>query len=487
MNASILPEELLASLNASIQCRQLQIQQTACLLASDFPSPPTLVLHGPEATGKTLTINALLEAIDTSSAIVRSKECITTRHLLERTLTEVQKGLGDTVRSVDGRCESISAFVVQLQRLLEGQKKYILVFDNIDRQREAAPTLLPALARLGQVIPDLTIIFIVTHPQPSQFHMTGILHINFPSYTRADLLALVSASPLPLDPPTDSTLTFTSSDLSYLYPRFATAVHDSLAQPTRNSLPAFRTLCARIWPSFIAPVLAGHYGPREFSKLMVCNRHLFQSEDALRESIIKPSSLQQQKQQNQPHPPSTKPTTKPKHQQQQQQPLHLPPLPAQLLITAYLATHTPPKHDFLLFSKHSLSSSSRRRRRRGKTNPTTNTTNTPKKTTTSLKQRRKISRTLLGGQPFGLERLFAIWNALFHDAAGKGGVGAEALVQFATVVGMGLVARVGGGAGGGGGDPLEGGGGKWRCVVGRDHVRSLARGLKLELDDYLLD
>lgn len=94
---------------------------------------------------------------------------------------------------------------------------------------------------------------------------------------------------------------------------------------------------------------------------------------------------------------------------------------------------------------------------------------------------------MLGGQPFGLERLFAIWNALFHDAAGKGGVGAEALVQFATVVGMGLVARVGGGAGGGGGDPLEGGGGKWRCVVGRDHVRSLARGLKLELDDYLLD
>ncbi|KAI4252993.1 MAG: hypothetical protein L6R42_007751, partial [Xanthoria sp. 1 TBL-2021] len=109
-------------------------------------------LHGTEATGKSLTINALLSAIEIPSAIIRSKECITTRHLLERTITGVQEALGDIAPSVDGRCESISAFVVQLQRLLEDQKKFILVFDNIDRQREAAPTLLPALARLGELV-----------------------------------------------------------------------------------------------------------------------------------------------------------------------------------------------------------------------------------------------------------------------------------------------------------------------------------------------
>lgn len=119
---------------------------------SDLFSLPNLVLHGTEATGKSLTISALLSAIDTPSAIIRSKECVTTRHLLERTLTEVQEALGDNAPPVDGRCESISAFVVQLQRLLEDQKKFILVFDNIDRQREAAPTLLPALARLGELV-----------------------------------------------------------------------------------------------------------------------------------------------------------------------------------------------------------------------------------------------------------------------------------------------------------------------------------------------
>ena len=42
--------------------------------------------------------------------------------------------------------------MVELQRLLEGRGKHILVFDGIDRQREVAPTLLPAIARLGETV-----------------------------------------------------------------------------------------------------------------------------------------------------------------------------------------------------------------------------------------------------------------------------------------------------------------------------------------------
>lgn len=52
----------------------------------------------------------------------------------------------------DGKSESISAFIVELQRLLKGNEKFILVFDGIDRQREAAPTLLPAIVRLGETV-----------------------------------------------------------------------------------------------------------------------------------------------------------------------------------------------------------------------------------------------------------------------------------------------------------------------------------------------
>ncbi len=95
------------------------------------------------------------------SVVASSKECITARHLLERTLAAIIDILDDaeqnqTIANFDGRCDSISAFVVQLQCLLEGKGKFILVFDGIDRQREAPPTLLPAIARLGEIV-SLTI------------------------------------------------------------------------------------------------------------------------------------------------------------------------------------------------------------------------------------------------------------------------------------------------------------------------------------------
>lgn len=483
--ASLLPDELLASLNQAIQCRELQIQQLACLIASDFPSPPNLVIHGTEATGKSLAINALLNAIDCPSAVIRSKECITTRHLLERTLGEIQIVLGDNARSIDGRCESISAFVVQLQFLLsERQRKFILVFDNIDRQREAAPTLLPALARLGETIPNLTTIFIITSPRPHLFLKPGIPHIHFPPYTRAELLSLVSASPLPLQAPTNQSFSssppinapsFPQADLDFLYPRFATAVHDSLAQAASNTLPSFQRLLTRLWPPFIAPILNNQYSPREFSKLMVRNRYLFQSEDALRENIVPPPAPSAQ-------PQSLKTSLK--------QQLKLPVIPAQLLVTAFLASNNVPKNDTLLFSKYSAS----KRKRKGGGGVAQRT---PKKQ--SMNKQRKITRRMLGPQAFGLERLLAIHAALFRyeeddddldmdsgrrKAVARGGGEAEILTQFATLVGMRLVVRAGALAGG---DPLEAGGGKWKVNVGMGYARQVARGLRFELENYLLE
>ena len=102
-------------------------------------------------------LKSVLEAIGTPYAIIRSLECITTRHLLERIISAAQEaiGKGDSppgLDSVDGRCESISAFAVQLQKLVHGKDTLILALDGIDRQREALPTLLPALARLGEIV-----------------------------------------------------------------------------------------------------------------------------------------------------------------------------------------------------------------------------------------------------------------------------------------------------------------------------------------------
>ena len=128
-------------------------------------SPRTLVLHGLEATGKTLTIKAVLEALGARHVIVNSRECITARHLLECTVTACKKsieetGVLDKFRQIDGRCESLSALAVQLQRLLEDRGKFILVFDAIDKQRDAPPTLLSGIGRLGEIVsPHTKLIF----------------------------------------------------------------------------------------------------------------------------------------------------------------------------------------------------------------------------------------------------------------------------------------------------------------------------------------
>lgn len=65
---------------------------------------------------------------------------------------EVEKGGLIAFNDIDGRCESLSSLSVILSRLLAHTKKFVLVFDGVDKQREAPPTLLPALARLGEIV-----------------------------------------------------------------------------------------------------------------------------------------------------------------------------------------------------------------------------------------------------------------------------------------------------------------------------------------------
>lgn len=49
---------------------------------------------------------------------------------------------------------------------------------------------------------------------------------------------------------------------------------------------SFREVCLRLWPLFTQPIIEGLYGVREFSKLMVRNRGMFQSEASLLETIV---------------------------------------------------------------------------------------------------------------------------------------------------------------------------------------------------------
>lgn len=163
-----LPDDLLATLIESFPCRDAQIRALATLLYPRAAPCRNLIIHGTEATGKSAVTSRLLEALSSSRtdtddsllnyAIVKSAECVTARHLFERTIGSVADALQSEGNGSVGRCETLAALTVELTKLLKYDQnhdknwRFVLVFDGIDHQRDAPPTMLPALARLSEIV-----------------------------------------------------------------------------------------------------------------------------------------------------------------------------------------------------------------------------------------------------------------------------------------------------------------------------------------------
>ena len=217
---------------------------------------------------------------------INSIECITARHLFESAVGKVADALQWETRP--SRCETVSQLTVELSKMLKYTPRpetfrFVLVFDGVDRQRDAPATLLPALARLAEIvspnttislpqeyqltypslqIPSLTTVFIVTSPPANFLRTPFVTLVNFPNYTKPEFVTLLAANPPPALPTT------TKEETADLWTRFTGAVHDALARSASRTLPALRHACTALWPRFTAPVLAGTHGPREFSKLL---------------------------------------------------------------------------------------------------------------------------------------------------------------------------------------------------------------------------
>jgi origin recognition complex subunit 5 len=157
-----LPPDLLTTIVSAFPCRELQIRSLATLLYPCAAPVRNLVVHGVEATGKSAITAQLLAALqqDPDSelhyAFVRSAECVTGRHLFERTIASVADAL-QWGGPAPARCENMAALTVELCKLLRDANRpvasrFVLVFDGIDHQREPPPTLLPALARLSEIV-----------------------------------------------------------------------------------------------------------------------------------------------------------------------------------------------------------------------------------------------------------------------------------------------------------------------------------------------
>ncbi|EME86049.1 uncharacterized protein MYCFIDRAFT_186421 [Pseudocercospora fijiensis CIRAD86] len=385
----MLPDALQLSLIEQWQCRDVQIKQLAALLSHSRPSPSSLVIYGPRATGKSSVTRSYLEQSKLPHAIIPCRECVTGRHLLERTVAAVDEALrlhgsnGDAP-AYNARCENISVLSVHLQKLTTEQNKFVLVFDGIDKQRDAPPTLLAALGRLGETLPQLTVVMIVRHPPPRFLHQAGVPHLHFATYSRNQTVHIVARNPLDifLDAPPaelDYDDETHEEDKAWLWPRFCAAVWDALGHNAARDLVAFRATCHKLWRPFVAPVIKGDFGTRDFTRLLVAQRRLFQDESVLLDSIIQNSVAATTVSRSKTH--------------------ELPYYAKWLLVAAYLASFNPARFDALYFMK----STERKRRKKG--GGTARSGGRPS-------QIRKVPRHLLAASAFTADRLLAILHAI---------------------------------------------------------------------------
>ncbi|KAK4190272.1 putative origin recognition complex subunit orc5 protein [Podospora australis] len=502
-----LPDELLLTqLAKEYPCREPQIRALSALLDPSAAPCRNLVLYGTEATGKTAITTSLLSKLedrpdaDISNpleyTIVNSIECITARHLYETVVGKVANAL--QWDAAPSRCETVSQLTVELCKMLKytprpDNFRFVLVFDAIDRQRDAPHTLLPALARLSEIIPSLTTIFIVTSPPPNLLHTSFVPHLQFPAYTKSDFVTILTTHHSPSQIPNAS-----AAETSDLWARFVAAVHDALARAACRTLPAFLQACRALWPRFTHPIAAGTHSPKEFSKLLVLARVHFQDETLLDPGVISSTSSSAT---SMPPPTSSfsAPASPVKSTQQSHQKVQkttdlavlLPTTARLLLLSAYLASHNATRHDLTLFSTHHHG----KRRRRGGLS----VAGVSRNVGPGRAKHRKIARKLLGAHAFVLERMLAIftavrgeWDPSFDnrnphsdqkETGATGGNNADIGMAIATLASLRLLVRVGGVAGG---DPMDCGG-KWRVNVGWEVVRGLGRSIGVEVEDWLIE
>lgn len=467
---------LVSRLGQRFPCRQSQIRALTTLIDPNAAPCRNCIVHGSEATGKSALVAALLDelsgphgnaddqdgdevAFQTQYAIINSLECVTGRHLFETTLRKVADAVG--LRSFSPRCENLAQLTYELSKILKHppqppRRHFVLVLDSIDRQREASLTLLPALARLSEIIPSMTTVFILTNPPPNAFMNTLVTHVHFPNYHKADFVNILSITP-PQTLPNS-----TPAETSDLWARFCAAVHDALTKSAARTLPAFRLACDSLWRRFTAPIREGNLGPKDFSKLLIAARVHFQDESLLNPGIIARHDNKPQVMGN--LAPASNIAAL------------LPTTARILLVAAYLASHNAPRHDLTLFSTYHHG----KRKRRG---GGLSVGGGAARTTGPRSKHRKIARKLLGSPAFVLERMMAIFTAVRIEwGIGAGSADdADVAMALATLSSLRLLIRVGGG-----GDPLDRGG-KWRVNLGWETVRGLGRSMGVEVEEWLIE
>ncbi|KAK2848478.1 hypothetical protein FQN49_005684 [Arthroderma sp. PD_2] len=413
------------------------------------------------------------------------------------------------IQNIGGsKCDHVSSLPGLLGNILikAGCQQFVMLLDGVDELREGGQMLLAALCQIGDMLSNVSVIFTSKFtPRPLLLHTAGVPHINFPPYTRAETIAILTNLPPPMVPQ------LSEVTAAKLYPSFLTTLYDSLIGPTAGTISIFQSACEKLWPRFVAPILNGETPPGgslaewDFPRLLVRNRSLYQhqGEQLLSHHIVSDDYTMT--------PTTTSTTKRPAFTLPS-----LPYLPTLVLTAAFLAAHIPPRLDLALFSKFTPSTKRRRRRLNVPVQPKASNKpeedqpeGTPKKGGNQSKVPKRATNTnsvpggTRGGRSgyfvsphsFSLERLLAVYRAIDPNPPLVADISLADMVypELATLQRLRLLVPASAVAAAAGG--IVDGAEKW-CLnvnamvssgnsISDEWVVEMAKGIGVEVEEYL--
>ncbi|KAF3941222.1 hypothetical protein ABW19_dt0205768 [Dactylella cylindrospora] len=308
------------------------------------------------------------------------------------------------------------------------------------------PVILSGLARMAQMIPNLTIVMVVTSYGTRLLNITEPPSIHFPAYSKEECVKILSLAPksiFEIDEDDEYSAEMEEED-RWLWAQCCSAIWDTMGKYAARNINSLRDVMDELWPSLIKPITDNEYGIRDFPKLFnrLKNEKLRNNEESF---IISSVTM---KSGNQRLEPST--ALNRAHD--------LPYFSKYLLCAAFLASYNTAKNDSRYFSKSSESTKGRKRVNR-------------KKSTN-----RQLNRKHLGPRPFPMERMLAIFQSILPmPVLSSVDIGS----QIATLSSLRLIRKVSNVS------SATDSSSKWRVNIGYEYARSIGRSVKFDIESHM--
>ncbi|KAI0220862.1 Origin recognition complex subunit 5 [Massospora cicadina] len=360
------------------------------------------------------------------------------------------------------RCSQLPIFIELLGSVIAKRRDvftWFLVFDQVERMRDAAWNFLPVLFKLSEKTGgNFSVILIGKVPWENLRPSLGVREpviVHFPEYTRQELVEILARTSPHTLPPYSGTVKRNGK----VFREFAAILYDTAYRFCRN-LTEMQHLATQIYPHYVKPLLdepnLEHSTPALFAK---SKPHF---ENATRSLYTRGSASN---------------GLQPKEQASSL--LHLPHYAKFLLVASYLASYNPAKSDLEYFYRGPIPGQGNKRQRVNASKQAAKTSKVKANFKRIPHWALQIAPQLMGPRPFTLERMLAIFYSIVDDPHLTTTIHID--TQIATLSSLQLLTPMGAKLGQSGKLAQL----KYKAALPLDATKQIAQQLDFPLDRYL--